>query len=86
MTDFTSKKNTKNNFKMILELVSSRYIFISYSTDGILSKDDIIELLTNTKFCNIKVYEQEYKKFKSNNNKTDNNELKELLFAAEKNH
>lgn len=77
---FGSKKGTIDIFnKMIIKAVSkSDYLFISYSTDGEMSIEDIFEICAKN---NIKcdVYFKDYKRFKANSgsNKT---ELKEIIF------
>ena len=68
---FCSKVQAKNEFKNVLSKVKSQYIFISYSSESIVSKQDLINIL-NTLFTNVHVYEKEYKRFKSNNNGKQN--------------
>ena len=78
---FCSKVNAKNSFKNILSKIKSKYIFISYSSDSIVSKNDMIELL-KFNWDNIICYEKEYKRFKSNNNGVQESTIQEYLFSA----
>jgi len=83
MTNLTSKKDIIINFKKIIEYVNTKYIIISYSTDGLMKKDEIIEILMEYRYRNIKIYEQEYKRFTAKKN-VSNAILKELLICGEK--
>jgi adenine-specific DNA methylase len=67
----------------MINKVKSKYIFISYSSESILPKDQIIKLLENN-FTNIKCYEFRHKRFKSNNNGENISYVKEYLFAGTK--
>lgn len=77
---FCSKVNTKNEFKKLFEQIKCKYLFMSYSSDSIVSKTDIISLLSEN-WKDIVCKEQDYKKFKSNKN-TDDKQVIEYLFCA----
>jgi adenine-specific DNA methylase len=55
---------------------------MSYNSEGIVSKDDIIELMKKTGWSNIIVYEKEYKRFKSNTLGDQSKSVIEYLFCA----
>lgn len=78
---FCSKVNAKKSFIEILSKIKSKYVFISYSSDSIVSKDDMIEIL-KVHWTNIICYTKEYKRFKSNNNGEQEATIEEYLFAA----
>ena len=78
---FCSKVKVKPEFIKILNKVKSKYIFISYNSESIVSKQDLIDIL-NVNFTNVTCYEKEYKRFKSNNNGEQNKTVQEYLFAG----
>jgi adenine-specific DNA-methyltransferase len=78
---FCSKINAKKSFENILSKIKSKFIFISYSSESIVSKQEIITIL-NKDWENVVCYEKEYKRFKSNNNNIQDKTIKEYLFAA----
>jgi adenine-specific DNA-methyltransferase len=80
-SDFCSKVKVENEFSKLINKTKSKYIFISYSSESILSKDQIINLLKN-RFTNIKCYEFIHKRFKSNNNGDNIPVVKEYLFCG----
>lgn len=81
---FCSKVNAKRSFETILSKIKSKFIFISYSSDSIVSKDDMIKIL-ELNWTNIICYIKEYKRFKSNNNGVQEATIQEYLFAATRN-
>jgi adenine-specific DNA-methyltransferase len=81
---FCSKVNAKTSFEKILSKIKSKYVFISYSSDSIVSKDDMIKIL-ELNWTNIICYIKEYKRFKSNNNGEQEATIEEYLFAATRN-
>lgn len=78
---FCLKSSAKIEFDNILSKIKSKYIFISYSSESIVSKPDIIEILEKN-WSNIICYEKEYQRFKSNNNCDQNKTVTEYLFSA----
>lgn len=81
---FCSKANAKKSFEKVLSKIKSKYVFISYSSDSIVSKDDMIKIL-ELHWTNINCYIKEYKRFKSNNNGIQEATISEYLFAATRN-
>jgi len=81
-SDFCSKTTCLSFIKEIVNSASSKFIYMSYSSDSILSKDEICN-----SFSNIEAFEFNQKRYKSdaNPNKDYNNsELKEYLFKITK--
>jgi adenine-specific DNA-methyltransferase len=81
VSPFCQKRSVKSAFDKMIQNSNSQYIFISYSSEGLVSKDDFVELLS--KYGSVQVYEKEYKRFKSFDYNTDGN-LMEYIFALEK--
>jgi adenine-specific DNA-methyltransferase len=81
---FGTVKNTSKAFEeMIINSVDKcRYIFISYSTQGLLNQSDI-EGICDKYNLNLNVEKKEYKKYKSHNNDVQGN-LEELLWIINK--
>lgn len=80
-SNFCSKIKVQNEFLKLINKVKSKYIFISYSSESILSKNQIIDLLKH-RFTNIKCYEFIHKRFKSNNRGNNIPCVKEYLFCG----
>lgn len=84
---FCSKLDAFTEFKNVLSKLSCKYVFISYSSESVVSKSDMIELLKNTGWKDVKCYEKEYKRFKSNKNSEEKQEkvVIEYIFCGGKN-
>ena len=78
---FCSKTNAINEFNSIINKIKSKYIFISYSSESILTRQQIIDIL-NINWTNIQIYQKIYKRFKSNSNGEQHRTLTEFIFAA----
>ncbi len=81
ISPFCQKKSVKKAFEDMVENINSKYIFISYSSEGLISKSDFVKMLE--KYGKVSVYEKEYKRFKSFDYNTTGN-LMEYIFALEK--
>lgn len=82
---FCSKATALPALEQIVKDAKFKYIFLSYSTDGIMKEEDIKKMFE--KYGNVKVYRQLYKRYKadkSDKRKYDESDLYELLFALEK--
>lgn len=77
---FGSKKGTRVIFKDLIEtgMESSKNIFISYSSDGEMTKEEIFDICSDNNF-EINVYTKDYKKFKANNIETAKS-LDEIIY------
>jgi adenine-specific DNA-methyltransferase len=83
--DFCSKTKVIESFKHLFKNINTEYLFMSYSSDGLIAKEVIVELLQSCNWNKIKIYTKEYKRFKNNNNKHKEEILYEYLFACSKN-
>lgn len=63
ISPFCQKKSVKGAFENMVKQLNSANIFISYSNEGLIGKEEFMELLG--KYGEVKVYEKEYKRFKS---------------------
>jgi adenine-specific DNA-methyltransferase len=82
---FCSKRDALEEFKSILGKIKSKYIFISYSSESIVSKAKMIEILGEN-WDDVTCYERNYQRFKSNKN-SDEKQAKnvvEYLFCGKK--
>lgn len=65
-SSFATKKKAKNAMKDLLSKVNSKHVLISYSTDGIIGKEDLVSMIKPlAKGGRIDVHEIEYRKYKS---------------------
>ena len=84
---FCSKRDAFEEFKLVLSKIRSKYMFISYSSESIVSKERMMELMTTTGWSDVKCYEKEYQRFKSNKN-SDEKQSKlvvEYIFCGKRN-
>lgn len=80
-SNFCSKVRIRNAFDLIIRNINCRDIFISYSEDGLLPIDDLMDFLRQ--YGNIELSEIRYKRFRSNNSKKEL-ELTEYLIYLHK--
>lgn len=80
---FSIKKDVKEEFEKLIDNIKSDYIVMSYSTEGILDSNFIIDVLKRK--GNTKVYNTFYRRFKTNAWTEKNTSLKELLFICKVN-
>jgi len=82
-SDYSSKVKAKKSFLDLITNSNFKHIFISYNNEGIVSKDEMEEMLYN--FGKIIIYEKKYKTYKADKNR--NNKSKntvEYLFYLKK--
>lgn len=77
---FCSKVKAKPAFFELFNAINTTVIMVSYSTDGILSENEMIGCLSD-KYRDITVKRQGYKKFNSHAG-TSASDIEELLFIA----
>lgn len=82
-SNYCSKTNASNEFKKLFGKIKSQYLFLSYSSESIVSKSEMISLL-DTNWYDIKCFEKEYQRFKSNSNGDQNKTVTEYIFAAKR--
>jgi len=63
VSPFCSKRNALQAFKDVLTHLQTDWIFLSYSNEGILSKDQLLEV--GSEFGTVTLIEKPYKRFKS---------------------
>ena len=80
---FCSKRDALGEFKMILGKIRSKYIFISYSSESVVSKETMIEILKEN-WTDVRCYEKNYQRFKSNKNSNEmqSKNVVEYLFCG----
>lgn len=80
---FTSKRNVEEGFEKLVKGVRSKYIYISYSSDGLISKKRMMEIMEGGGWGRIQCKEKEYKKFKSNG-EGNGKRILEYIFCGER--
>lgn len=80
---FCNKKEVHNAFLKLLTGLKTKYVIISYNSEGLLSKDQIIQILEDSVIKKIRFYETPYRRFKSNNN-SKRKQVNEYLFIGVK--
>ena len=77
---FSIKKDVKEEFEKLINNIKSDYIVMSYSTEGILDSNFIMEVLKRK--GKTKMYNTSYRRFKTNAWTEKNTNLKEILFIC----
>lgn len=81
---FASKVTVEEAFRKMIANANFRHIVFSYNTDGLMSEETIIDILSDfSKDGECKVYRTPYKRFKSRK-LVNKSELYELIFYIEK--
>ena len=80
---FCDKESVQNAFFKLLTELKTKYVLISYNSEGLLSKTQIIQILKESEFEKVKCYEIPYRRFKSNNN-SKKSKVSEYLFVGVK--
>lgn len=76
-SNFCSKIKIRDSFAQIFNDMHCQQFLISYSEDGLLSREELIEFFSS--FGSVELYEIDYQRFKSNNSKLSKN-MKEYVF------
>lgn len=77
---FCSKKTVGSALLRLLNELKAKNIILSYNSEGLLSKDEIIKIFEKSRLKEAKLYEFPYRRFKSNHN-SHNNKIKEYIFV-----
>lgn len=78
---FSMKTKVRGAFFKLLSLLKTKYVILSYNSEGLLSKDDIFSIFDKVGKFEFKYFrEVEYRRFKSHNNVKRNN-VKEYIFV-----
>jgi adenine-specific DNA-methyltransferase len=81
ISPFCSKSGVSDAFDALIRGITAPWIFLSYSSDGIITRDAMVALMG--KYGTVSVVERDYKRFKSYEyNQTV--PLKEFLFCLER--
>ena len=81
-SDFCSKKTCLNFLRNVISKTKAKLILISYSSDGILSRDDIEEMVLKEFSDDIICHRKTYKRYKADNSRKNNDTLlTEYLFV-----
>jgi adenine-specific DNA-methyltransferase len=77
---FCNKIKALNDLELICKSNNYKYIVMSYSNEGIMPSNDILNIMK--KYGNVKLEEYDYLRFKSNNHKdnSDKKFIKEQLY------
>jgi len=81
ISKFCQKKNVENNIVNLIEKINTKYIFLSYSNQGLISLENLEKIASKYKRYNI--YQTKYKQFKNFKYNKDS-ELIEYIIAIEK--
>ena len=81
-SDYCKKNAVLTTFEDLIKKAQFKHIIMSYSTEGLMEVNDI-EAVLRKYGTSCKMYEIDYRRFKSNKVKT-NNTLKELIFYMRK--
>jgi adenine-specific DNA-methyltransferase len=79
---FSSKVAAKNTFKEMIDNINAKYIVLSYNDEGIISKDDLKNILCSK--GSVVLYKIKYAKFKAQKN-IDKKYICEYLWTVEVN-
>jgi len=79
---FCYKKDVADSFCSLLENVKSRMFVISYNSESLIPKDEMITLLS--KYGETEVVEREYKRFKAQQDTASNKVIEYLFFVRVK--
>lgn len=78
---FCQTKNVYDAFKSMIEKITAPLIFISYNDEGLVSKEDLLELLSH--YGHVTLHTKTYKKFKAQESVKKNN-VQEYLWILRK--
>ena len=85
-SDYCRKDSVFNAFEDLIKKTNSKYIILSYNTEGLLSHDEIISILEKYGKQSTVAYKFiDYKRYK-NAQTNKNKNLKEILYFVEKEH
>jgi len=81
-SDYCKKNSVLKSFEDLISNAQFKHILVSYSTEGLMGVNDI-EVVLKKYGKDYKMYEIEYRRFKSRETKSDD-DLKELIFYIRK--
>ena len=78
---FCNKREANRYFLKLINNIKAQYILVSYNSDGIMSKEEISNIMENSDIKNIKIYEFPIRPFKSNKG-LSRKTIKEYIFVG----
>lgn len=72
-SDYCKKWEVKKVFSELINNIDAKYIFLSYNSDGLLSLKDIKEIMSSR--WEYWFFKKEYKRFKADNNRKNNEKI-----------
>ncbi len=82
-SDYCRKHSVLNSFEDLIKNARFKHILVSYSTEGLMGINEIEKVLT-LYGTNYKMYEIDYRRFKSRGKCKQEDNLKELIFYVRK--
>lgn len=70
---YCKKWEVKKAFSDLIKNLDAKYIFLSYNSDGLLSLDDIKEIMSS--HWDYWFFKKEYKRFRADNNRKNNEKI-----------
>lgn len=80
---FCNKRQVNKYFFKLLNNINAQHVLISYNSDGIMSREEINDIMVNSGFKNIKIYEFPLRAFKSNKSLFEKT-IKEYIFVGKR--
>lgn len=80
---YCSKSEVEKNFRDLVSNAKFKHIIVSYSGDGLMSKETIVKILKEYFESNVKVYNIDYSRYKSKNESLKKDKHQEYLFYVE---
>jgi len=79
LSSFCRKREVEESIKKLFQKLKAKWVFLSYSSESLVSKDRMIEILEQ--FGQVSLVERDYKRFKSFEY-NENAAIKEYLFCV----
>ena len=82
-SNFNNRQNAFASIKALCETLNTKYLLISFSSDGFISKEEMVTLLAN--LGDVRVFDREYNTFRGSRNlKSRDIHVKEYLYLVKK--
>lgn len=82
-SDYCISSKVLGSFENLISNIDSKYIVMSYSTEGLLKEKDIVNILSSR--GKVTVYKNNYRRFKTNAWTDDKTGLQEIVFICDMN-
>ena len=79
LSSFCRKREVEESIKKLFQKLKAKWVFLSYSSESLVSKDRMIEILEQ--FGQVSLVERDYKRFKSFEY-NENAAIKEYIFCV----